>query len=411
MALALVAALALVQMLALGLAREVMLGAPMPVTAASSLPRFEVQDLREVIGGERFFDRPTLSPDGSTLAWGNDVGGLCLYHIASGERHCVAWPPNLTVTLNGSEWIPHWSPDSRQIAFTEGEAIEKDIWIFDVETETFTDLTDDRMTAANPKPTVGIDVLPTWSPDGSMIYFLRLVPLPTNSFRAFDTTLYRISPHGGQAEWVRTLMGDMLGPSIFIYGMSVAPDGNTIALFRRDDQRSNDARDGLWLLDVPHKLVVPVVGFDELKAGLPAWYGSQYVAVWNVRLVWIAEGAEVLVEEDFSAGPVMMNVAHVDVLESRGTPLFDFSGLSETSNYQDPVWQESPQQGTLTADGKWFFYVTQGDTRTIWALPLLSGGERLMVGRSEDSWCGSRLLLVTVDDTDHYLLNFGYCPT
>src|SRR5829696_58002 len=118
-----------------------------------------------------------------------------------------------------------------------------------------------------------------------------------------------------------------------------------------------------------------------------------------------------LVEEDFSAGPVMMNIAHVDVHQSRGTPLFDFSGLSETSNYQDPIWKESPQQGTLTSDGKWFFYVTQGDTRTIWALPLLSGGERLMVAQSEDSWCGSRLPLVTVDDTDHYLLNFGYCPT
>ena len=63
---------------------------------------------------------PSLSPDGTQAVYENGNGGIFLVDIASGKTHQI---PN----TDANDFVPHWSPDGKQIAFIHYEDVQRGI--------------------------------------------------------------------------------------------------------------------------------------------------------------------------------------------------------------------------------------------------------------------------------------------
>jgi Tol biopolymer transport system component len=114
---------------------------------------------RRVVTGQkdRFFSEPAWSPDGRWIAFDNwpheDWGWVTLVRTDGSDRHNVS--PELGPP---TQHAVAWSPDSRRIAFVEGDGI----------TVVAPDGAHRRCISS-----VGSNHAPAWSPDGSRIAFFR----------------------------------------------------------------------------------------------------------------------------------------------------------------------------------------------------------------------------------------------
>jgi hypothetical protein len=110
--------------------------------------------LHRLSSGDRFFS-PTLSPDGSKLAYTGLATGVHVYDVVTGTK-----------TLVGPGTAPTWSPDSQTLAYERTEddghnIVASDIWLWDARrgSRALT-ATDDRH-----------ERHPAWSPSGQQIAF------------------------------------------------------------------------------------------------------------------------------------------------------------------------------------------------------------------------------------------------
>jgi dipeptidyl aminopeptidase/acylaminoacyl peptidase len=104
-------------------------------------------------------DGPKWSPDGKTIAYTSETTGqasgdgitiphivnshLTLYDVASKQSKDVSSP---SFDLSPGEL--HWSPDSRQIAFTAGVRVYRDSWTFDIASGRYVRTTEGRTIGA-----------------------------------------------------------------------------------------------------------------------------------------------------------------------------------------------------------------------------------------------------------------------
>jgi hypothetical protein len=160
-----------------------------------------------------FHARP--SPDGALIAFDSDRDGDRAVYIADADGHNVR-----RISGEGFAAVPSWSPDGRTLAFVRAEPDRPrvwNLWTADLETGATRRLTAHR---------VGQPWGAAWFPDGRRIAYSheeRLI------IRSLDDGQERVYPSPKKGHLVRT--------------PAVSPDGRWI-MFQVH-------RDGAWLLEVP----------------------------------------------------------------------------------------------------------------------------------------------------------------
>jgi hypothetical protein len=386
---------------------------PPAAAPAQEAPAVTVDTARPVtdIIGEKTAYLATVSPDGKYIAWGKQSGKrkdrvlqLCLFEFETAGKKCSDLSPDV---FDGYPYQFQWSPDSRYIAFTENPvelASESDIWLFDSEGGSFTNLTDDGLVGmwsylpdegTNPQ----LDYLPMWHPGDGMIYFWRVVPL--GNLR-YTIGIYRIAPAGGEAELVRDLTVDFAAQvplfdyeELFLDGISaISPDGNTVAALMTTVTEMGSTEQNLWTIDLadtaakPQKLATP----DDFRSGLPEW--AQDFPPQAQGLFWTGDGAGIVavVNTEVTTSMPFQVYYYVDTASGEITPVVDFSGLEDMDSYAEPApgsdlpWRiYSPWTGSLSPAGDKLLMVNDlGGTVALFTAPLPPTGELPAVSASAD---------------------------
>ena len=375
-----------------------------PVMVDSARP------VTEIIGQNNAY-LATVSPDGKYIAWGQQSGKrqdrvlqLCLFEFETAAKQCSDLSPDL---FDGYPYQFQWSPDSRLIAFSENPieiASESDIWLFDTEAGTFTNLTDDGLVGvwsylASEGEQAVLDYLPMWHPSDGQIYFWRIVPL--GNFR-FTIGLYRIATDGGEPELVRDLTAQFAAQiplydyeRLFLDGVSaISPDGNTVAALMTMVNDVGGTEQSLWTIDLADPKAAPqsLAGVEDFLSAIPEW--AQDFPPQAQGLSWTGDGKGIVVVVNTALNPSIpfQVYYYVDAATAGITPVVDFSGLEEMENYSEPApgsdlpWRAySPWTGSLSPQGDKLLMVNDlGGTVALFTAPLPPTGDLPLVSASAD---------------------------
>lgn len=389
-----------------------------PTAAAADLPQqaaggVTVDSARPVTAvlDEKSAYLATVAPDGNYIAWGKQTGRgrnrvlqLCMFEFETAGKQCSDLSPKV---FNGYPYQFQWSPDSRYIAFSENpmsSGSESDIWLFDREAGTFTDLTDDglvgnwsSMVSDGEKPQ--LDFLPMWHPADGQIYFWRVVPLGN---MRFTIGVYRIAPAGGEAELVRDLTADFAAQApifdyeeLFLDGVSaISPDGSTLAVIMASFNDMGVTQTALWTIDLTDDSVDPqqLADMSDFLAARPEW--AQDYPPQAQGLSWTGDGAGIVVVSNNSVSTSMpfQVYQYVDIASGAITPVVDFSGIAEMQDYADPApgsdlpWRAySPWTGSLSPSGDKLLMINDlGGTVALFTAQLPPTGDLPAVSATSD---------------------------
>ncbi len=206
-----------------------------------------------------------LAPNGEYFAWFGPVdndAGICIYTIAGENTGCVPFSENYDSSS------VRWSPDSTKLVFAQDFLrmfIDSDIWMFDVETLSVTNITDDGLEDTNfltgkedDPASPPIDLVPMWGADSQSVYFLRY--LVDDEADRNRPDLYRLDLAMGEMEIVHSFV--TLSP-FGIYRGDISPDGHWLAYtVDTQDRKTMNVR----LLDLEtneDRLLTPFAVSDE----------------------------------------------------------------------------------------------------------------------------------------------------
>jgi hypothetical protein len=352
----------------------------------------DAQNARELVEQVAVLRGVQLSPDGTQLAEVMGGEAICIYTIDTGDEDCTPWPEGLAAL----HYVA-WSPGGDYLAFTEeffSYAREPDLWMYDVEANSFANLTDDGMEGnfLDVSDEALIDYLPMWHPIDGDLYFFR-------SQRLGDYTLqlYRISPAGGEPELIRDMTNDLPNPFPVWRQAAISPDGNQIAMIVISP-RQDDPRDGVWLLGLggflrPGGEMRQVLTLEDLRGNLPDWQEESYMVPYS--LAWTADSMVVMGYDGQLSVRVIMNAAYVDAATGEVTLLADYSDIPDERDWFVPAEGEAhsgsyqmPRMGILSPDGEALIYLHyDSDSREMIdasALPLPpDGSEPVHLGSFE----------------------------
>lgn len=344
------------------------------------------------------FRNAVLSPDGTKIAWHDprDDGSMCLYTLADRQTSCQPVPE----VFGSQPPLLLWSPDSRYVAFTQNFFIffhEPDIWFFDTETETVTNMTDDGITRWSPISGLGegdsegplwIDHTMTWGPDGSL-YFLRLALSDPTSLDSGTTVLYRLDPESGESEMIRDLPAAV--ERLAVYGgrdlnldsaMSVSPDGSMIAFVAMHPDREA-AGNGVWIMPLDtREEATQLVHLMDFNAGMVIEDQEDGLYLFPTGIAWSADMQSLYVlamNPQFQFTPYILY--RIDVATGDMIPLTDFSGytrqeiLKVDEDGMSAVF-DVPRAAVMSPDGTTpiiFHALPQNNRATISAISLVDG--------------------------------------
>lgn len=365
----------------------------------------------EVVG-EKTAYLATVSPDGNYIAYGKETGKgkkrvlqLCVFTFESAGKKCSDLSPDV---FNGYPYQFQWSPDSQYIAFSENPVqlgSESDIWLFNREAGTFTDLTQDDLvgnwnTLLSDGKQVKLDYLPMWNASDGQIYFWRVVPLGN---MRFTIGIYRVSPDGGDAELVRDLTTNFAASvpifdyeELFLDGVSaLSPDGSTVAAIMTVVSQMGVSSQQVWTIDLADTTVEPkkLAGAQDFLMALPEW--AQDFPPQAQGLSWTSDGKGIVFVTNSGVTTSMpfQVYYYVDLASGKMTPVVDFSSVSEMDAYSEPApgsdlpWRAySPWTASLSPDGNKLLMVNDlAGTVAVFTAALPPTGELPPVSASSET--------------------------
>ena len=159
------------------------------------------------------FDQPAWSPDGSLIAFRGRLAGqdADIWVMSPDGTNALALTTSHGPTNQSAPaWSPQLSDGSYRIAYSHSEGGLGHLWTMRA------DGSDKRQVTSSSQH---YDDMPSWSPDGQTIAFVRTGP-------AVFGDIYIVEASGGTGRLLTQLIGPLAGPQL---DPSWSPDGNLIA--------------------------------------------------------------------------------------------------------------------------------------------------------------------------------------
>lgn len=197
-------------------------------------------------------DVGALSPDGQWLAGvGPEGDSICIWDVKALTPTCT----DESLPIDRQSIV--WSPDSSAVAFSL-DVTGRDVYVYELGGGTLTNLTGGGITASTDTPSTPsrVNLIPTWSPDGQQIAFIRFVLSETDPL---FTTIMRIDRVSGEpTEIVQLDSDDSSYMPIFWL-----PDDTILYSVNSRSTLGDDNRYGIWRVGVDGSGPVQVVPGSE----------------------------------------------------------------------------------------------------------------------------------------------------
>lgn len=212
-----------------------------------------------------------LSPDGRWLAGPGPEEDFCVWDVETLDPTCDGRRIPLIIPRSIV-----WAPDSTAVAFSTDALtlfIDSDVLVFEIETGTLVNLTDDdpgdedfaplKLDREETEP-VPVDLFPAWSPDSDELVFART----EWGAGSMSTALMTIDRAGGEPAKLRDLRPRM--PFLVYTPMRWLDDGSILFSILNVD--AEDRSNGIWHLtaDGDPELLVPGAAEDDIPIPLIA---------------------------------------------------------------------------------------------------------------------------------------------
>lgn len=355
-----------------------------------------------------------LAPDGSALAWQTGNSSLAVYSFADHETVSYPWPEEFSGL--GRYSMPSWSPDSQYFAFNESVfdlVIESDLWLLDRGTGEIINRTDDGLVGDwfNAEKPLSLDYMPTWNPATNDLYFFRSTRLDEGD----KTELYLLPVERDEPKLAADLTDDILVFSIYRPAV-ISPDGTRVAVISRGSGLEN-AKNGLWLLNLKTGDVEHIVTVDDLRIDLPEWLAENTFLFPEV-LLWAGNDAIVVQSLDVIGANGITQMAHyVDLAAQTVTPITTFDDVADKNDLFVDDDPESPllripRAGVVTPDGGTFLFLRHNFDRQYAGISAVSlppdGSAPVKLGEIENFEIGREATAPPVMSAAGKALLYGY---
>lgn len=323
----------------------------------------------------RFGGRPLCwAPDSQHLIVSGqdrpqDMNGLFVLTVSTGEKHQLSTPPSATI---GGDGFPAISPDGKTLAFVRGPSGARlDIFTLG--------LTADLRPVGEPRQ-ITFDkrrsMWPTWSPDGRDIIYVSFVQGRTDLWRVAANGSGRPEPLAGVGEGARTL--------------AISPGAHRLVYARHLEDQN------VWRIEVTGGKAGPAVrliastlrDFEPRYAadGRKLSYTSDrsgYLEVWTAD----ADGSNQVQLTDMSSSltsggrwsPDGQRIVFLSVVGDQ-QELFTVpaGGGAVTRLTNNPAHDTAP---SWSHDGKWIYFGSnRGGQFQVWKMPA-QGGDAIQITR------------------------------
>ena len=276
---------------------------------------------------------PSLSPDGSLIAYSADTAGnfdIWIQPVEGGHPIQVTTDP-------AHDWQPDWSPDGRELVF-RSERLDGGIFVV-------------PSSGGHPRQLTNFGYRPRWSPDGAQIAFMETI------YSGLPLDLHVI----GRSETAAvTVPLASLRPRERLAAFAWQPDGHAIALL------GGDSPDPFWLLTI-----------DAANGSVQRWQVDQAVqrafadhrllVIKNQPFAWDPVSGTIYFAAD-SRG--LVNVWSITV-DSRARRVF--AGPHRVTTNQDAAASVS-----VTRDGRRLLFGAAAQTAQLWSRNVSPDGTALL---------------------------------
>jgi Tol biopolymer transport system component len=309
------------------------------------------------------------APDGQHIAYerkvrldGHQDLFMCAADIVSGAEPICLEPPQemprgFDADASSYLYPLSWSPDSTEIVVVGQPLItslDTDLWIMDLNSSTWTNLTDDgyegplvKTADSSGAPAgVSVEVQPAWSPDGTQIAVERTVMAAVGEFA--PSTLSLVNAATGEITDIAPLPGheDQWVDAGATTSIAWSPDSSTLAVSLRHRDPKPDY-DGVWVVDVESgtlKQLVSLAAVEDLFSGIFADVPADMVG----PVAWSPDGTALLVwVSNPSTKPVALWAFWVEV-ESGKTTALPLPAHPKDTGTRRGIW---PFQAAWSPDG------------------------------------------------------------